>query len=113
MIFLEGFWNNFKSLICTFKCHIIPLKGLKMNNMTKTYQEMFYLPKHRNLSKITLQRSLANSLTVDISPTGEFIIIDLTKAYSLKTRTSKISSTVEPELSYSACIIYNTGRHDV
>ena len=107
---------NFKSLLCPFKCHIITLKGLKVNNIPKIHQEMFNLRKHRNLSKITLQRSLANFLNaIHYLYHQKFTIsnIDLTKAYLLKTKTSKISSTVEPELSYSACIIHNSGRHDV
>ena len=78
--------------------------------------KMFIIAKHRNLSKITLQRSLANFLIAIhylYHQQATISNIDLTKAYLLKSRTSKISSTVEPELSYSACIIHNTGRHDV
>ena len=35
------FWTIFKPLFCTFKCHFIPLRRLKVKNMTKIYQEMF------------------------------------------------------------------------
>ena len=67
-----------------------------MNNIPKIHQEMFNLRKHRNLSKITLQRSLANFLNaIHYLYHQQFTVsnIDLTKAYLLKTKTSKISSS--------------------
>ena len=33
------FFENFQSIFCLYDYQIIPLRGLKVKNMTKTYQE--------------------------------------------------------------------------